>query len=76
MADEHRPERPAIDFGKGSREQTQSGTGLAAAVPKIEPMRQAPSKRTRRAERDGEPGRGHEALPTVLPGRAGQHHPV
>jgi hypothetical protein len=44
MADKHRPERPAIDFGKGSREQTQSGAGPKQAADQIDQLRQTSSQ--------------------------------
>lgn len=46
MADKDYPERPVIDFGRGSREQTQGGTGPNPTVYEIETARQAPPKRT------------------------------
>jgi hypothetical protein len=47
MTDKHRPERPAIDFGKGSREQTLSGAPPKATVYRLEDARRGPTEKPR-----------------------------
>jgi hypothetical protein len=40
--DRHHSDKPAIDFGRGSREQSQSGTNRIGQVEDIDPLRRDP----------------------------------